>query len=294
MFELMYDAKGVGLAANQVDLPFRLFVTNLAGAPDEGEEMVFINPVVERPKGNTEQDEGCLSLPEVYAPVRRPERITVSAYDLSGNEINGEIDGIMARVVQHETDHLDAVDECEVDVIVAQARGRDLSGYLPLACLRRGVADAVAFLHAAFSADRAGGEQQAFEQGRLAAQRRTDDRYRALVTHVSSQLAAPGTPSVICRLDPGLLPRPAPMMPYLPKPNENASPGGRWVPGNFCQLSGIVRIFASVAPVAIWRGASVEEWRGQAMTIWGKIIGGTAGFALGGPLGARHSRGRPS
>ena len=109
MFELMYEAKGVGLAANQVDLPFRLFVTNLAGTPDEGEEMVFINPVVERPKGNELKEEGCLSLPDVYAPVRRPECITVSAYDLSGNEINREIDGIWARVVQHEADHLDGV-----------------------------------------------------------------------------------------------------------------------------------------------------------------------------------------
>lgn len=109
MFELMYEAKGIGLAANQVDLPFRLFITNLAGTPDEGEEMVFINPVLERPKGNVEHEEGCLSLPEVYAPVRRPERITVSAYDLSGNEISREIDGMLARVVQHETDHLDGV-----------------------------------------------------------------------------------------------------------------------------------------------------------------------------------------
>jgi peptide deformylase len=109
MFALMYEAKGVGLAANQVDLPFRLFVTNLAGAPEEGEELVFINPVIERPKGKVEQEEGCLSLPDVYAPVRRPERIAVSAYDLSGNEINCEIDGMFARVVQHETDHLDGV-----------------------------------------------------------------------------------------------------------------------------------------------------------------------------------------
>ena len=109
MFELMYEAKGVGLAANQVDLPFRLFIANLAAAPDEGEEMVFINPVIERPKGNSEKEEGCLSLPGIYAQVRRPERVTVSAYDLSGNEINREIDGILARVVQHETDHLDGV-----------------------------------------------------------------------------------------------------------------------------------------------------------------------------------------
>ncbi len=109
MFDLMYAARGVGLAANQVDLPFRLFIMNLSGTREEGEEMVFINPVIERPKGNAQQDEGCLSLPELWAPVRRPERVKVSAYDLSGTEINCEIDGMLARVVQHETDHLDGV-----------------------------------------------------------------------------------------------------------------------------------------------------------------------------------------
>lgn len=109
MFELMYEAKGVGLAANQVNLPFRLFIVNLAGSPEEGEEMVFINPIIERPKGNEEKEEGCLSIPGVYAPVKRPERVRVSAFDLSGNEFNGEVDGMLARVIQHESDHLDGV-----------------------------------------------------------------------------------------------------------------------------------------------------------------------------------------
>ncbi len=109
MFDLMYEANGIGLAANQVDLPFRLFIVNLAAKADEGEELVFINPVISRPKGTDEKEEGCLSLPGLYAPVKRPERVTFNAYGLDGTEISLELDGLMARVVQHETDHLDGV-----------------------------------------------------------------------------------------------------------------------------------------------------------------------------------------
>ena len=109
MFELMYSANGVGLAANQVDLPFRLFVMNLAANPDEGEELAFINPVISRPRGNEEREEGCLSIPGVYAPVVRPSKIHFNAYKLDGTEVDEEVDGMMARVIQHETDHLDGV-----------------------------------------------------------------------------------------------------------------------------------------------------------------------------------------
>jgi peptide deformylase len=108
MFELMYEHEGIGLAANQVDLPYRLFVTNVQGKPDAKEtECVFINPVLSRGRGQAEEEEGCLSIPGVYAPVTRNETIRVQAYDLSGDEIEGEVDGLMARVLQHETDHLD-------------------------------------------------------------------------------------------------------------------------------------------------------------------------------------------
>ena len=109
MFELMYEANGIGLAANQVDLPFRLFIVNLAANPDEGEEHVFINPVISQPKGNEEREEGCLSLPGLYAPVKRPARVKFTAYNLDGDELEADLDGMMARVVQHETDHLDGV-----------------------------------------------------------------------------------------------------------------------------------------------------------------------------------------
>jgi peptide deformylase len=109
MFELMYEARGVGLAANQVDLTLRLFIVNLKGDPNEGEELVFINPVLTRPKGSEEAEEGCLSLPELYGPVTRPKRIHVQAFGLDGQPIDTELDGMLARVVQHETDHLDGV-----------------------------------------------------------------------------------------------------------------------------------------------------------------------------------------
>ena len=109
MFELMYEHKGIGLAANQVDLPLRLFVVNTEGNKETGEELVFINPVLQSPKGSEEAEEGCLSIPGVYGNVVRPASIRVSAYDLKGNEIEREATGILARVIQHENDHLDGV-----------------------------------------------------------------------------------------------------------------------------------------------------------------------------------------
>jgi peptide deformylase len=109
MFDLMYESRGVGLAANQVDLPLRLFVVNLQSDPEEGEELVFVNPVISRPKGTAEQEEGCLSFPGLQCQVKRPETVRLNAYDLRGNEFEGEVNGFLARVIQHELDHLDGV-----------------------------------------------------------------------------------------------------------------------------------------------------------------------------------------
>ncbi|MCA9229246.1 MAG: peptide deformylase [Planctomycetales bacterium] len=108
MFELMYRHEGVGLAANQVDLPYRLFVANPTGDPDNKEaEQAFINPVIRSGKGQVEGEEGCLSIPGVLGPVVRKERISVEAYGLTGESFVGELDGLFARIVQHEVDHLD-------------------------------------------------------------------------------------------------------------------------------------------------------------------------------------------
>lgn len=110
MFELMYEANGIGLAANQVGLPFRFFVVNPTADPEHPEEeMVFINPEIIRKKGSVDGEEGCLSLPELYGPVPRAEEIIVEAFDLDGQGFEMECSELMARVVQHENDHLDGV-----------------------------------------------------------------------------------------------------------------------------------------------------------------------------------------
>lgn len=110
MLEWMYRDRGIGLAANQVDLPYRLFVMNIESDPAaKDQEFVFINPVISRRTGSVEGEEGCLSLPEIFAPVRRSEKIVLSAYNLRGEEVNLELSGLFARVAQHEYDHLDGV-----------------------------------------------------------------------------------------------------------------------------------------------------------------------------------------
>ncbi len=109
MFDLMYEQKGVGLAANQVDLPYQLFILNLENDPTKAPEYVFINPVISRRTGTAEAEEGCLSFPELYAPVKRPAKAVISAYDLTGKEIHYQLDGLFARAAQHEYDHLEGI-----------------------------------------------------------------------------------------------------------------------------------------------------------------------------------------
>ena len=110
MFDLMYEARGIGLAATQVALPIRLFVVNPTADPDETEEeFVFINPEIVRRNGSSEGEEGCLSLPGLYGPVRRAEVIVVEAFDLKGRPFEMELTDLPGRVVQHENDHLDGI-----------------------------------------------------------------------------------------------------------------------------------------------------------------------------------------
>jgi len=107
----MYAQEGVGLAANQVDLPYRLIVMNVKADPSAREdEYAFINPViVQRRGGMEEKEEGCLSLPQIFAPVKRSRKIVLNAYNLAGEEVTWELEGMVARVVQHECDHLDGI-----------------------------------------------------------------------------------------------------------------------------------------------------------------------------------------
>jgi len=110
MLDLMYADKGIGLAANQVDLPYRLFVMNLQSDPAaKDQEYVFINPVIIKRSGTGEEEEGCLSLPEIFASVKRSEKIELGAYNLAGEEVCYEFSGLFARAAQHESDHLDGV-----------------------------------------------------------------------------------------------------------------------------------------------------------------------------------------
>lgn len=108
MFELMYESRGVGLAANQVALPWRLFVINPTGDPEQpDQEFVFLNPEIVRRKGSVLGEEGCLSLPGLYMPVRRSERIAVEAFDLDGAAFRMDLQEFDARIVQHEFDHIE-------------------------------------------------------------------------------------------------------------------------------------------------------------------------------------------
>jgi peptide deformylase len=110
MLDLMYEARGLGLAANQVALPYRLVVMNLSGdAQQRDQEGVYVNPVVLERKGSVEDEEGCLSLPKLYAKVRRAKTVKVQAYNLKGELVEQVVSDLAARCWQHEVDHLDGV-----------------------------------------------------------------------------------------------------------------------------------------------------------------------------------------
>ena len=109
MFDIMYESRGVGLAANQVNVPLRLFVANPLGDREEGQEFAFLNPTISRQKGSEEGEEGCLSIPGINAVVKRSKSLHLSAYNLRGEEVELDCDGYLARIIQHEVDHLDGV-----------------------------------------------------------------------------------------------------------------------------------------------------------------------------------------
>ncbi len=106
MFETMYDAPGVGLAAPQVGVQKRFFVYDL-GEGDGGQ--VLINPAITESDGEWEFTEGCLSVPGLHWDIVRPKSISVTGIDLDGNDVAFEADEYFARVIQHELDHLDGI-----------------------------------------------------------------------------------------------------------------------------------------------------------------------------------------
>merc|ERR1712216_341663 len=110
MFKLMYETDGVGLAAPQVGVNYRMMVYNEAGAPGEGKEVTLVNPKITKfAKQKDLFEEGCLSFPAIYAEVERPTGVQIEAQNLSGKKFKMTLDGFEARVFQHEYDHLDGV-----------------------------------------------------------------------------------------------------------------------------------------------------------------------------------------
>ncbi len=104
MLETMYDAPGIGLAANQVDVQRRIIVVDVSESRDEPH--AFINPELTLLGGSIETEEGCLSVPGFYEPVTRAERIRVQGLDGEGKPLDMEAEGLLAVCIQHECDHL--------------------------------------------------------------------------------------------------------------------------------------------------------------------------------------------
>ncbi len=102
MFETMHHARGLGLAAPQVGRTERLAVVEI-----EGEPLVLINPEIVESSGRDKAEEGCLSIPDIYADVERPKDVVVRAMDLDGNTYEVQATDLLARCLQHEIDHLD-------------------------------------------------------------------------------------------------------------------------------------------------------------------------------------------
>jgi peptide deformylase len=104
MYETMDAARGVGLAANQVGVARRAAVIDA-----EGQRFAMINPVIVESSGRDTAEEGCLSIPDIYGDVTRPERLVLEALDREGNPFRLEAGGLVARAIQHELDHLDGI-----------------------------------------------------------------------------------------------------------------------------------------------------------------------------------------
>ena len=105
MFQTMYAAPGIGLAASQVDVHRRFMVIDVS--EEKNDPRVFVNPRISARSGEQVYQEGCLSVPGIFADVTRAERITVHALDRHGAAFELEVDGLLAVCVQHEMDHLD-------------------------------------------------------------------------------------------------------------------------------------------------------------------------------------------
>jgi peptide deformylase len=109
MFDTMYDAGGVGLAAPQVGISKRFFVMDTRDLEGNRDPRVFINPEIIHVEGEQIGDEGCLSFPGLFQQIRRGMRVVVRAQDISGTEFEADLTELAARCVLHETDHCDGI-----------------------------------------------------------------------------------------------------------------------------------------------------------------------------------------
>tara|TARA_B100001175_G_scaffold287438_1_gene269883 strand:- start:49 stop:597 length:549 start_codon:yes stop_codon:yes gene_type:complete len=110
MFESMYEAEGIGLAANQVGLDMNLFIVDITHTDDEEEIHIFINSTIIDTSGDKEEfQEGCLSLPGIALDVIRPEKVRIKYQSMDEQWHESEYDGLLARAIQHEMDHLNGV-----------------------------------------------------------------------------------------------------------------------------------------------------------------------------------------
>jgi peptide deformylase len=107
MKQLMQEAQGVGLAANQVGIIRRVFVFQRGERGEDGDVIAVVNPVIEAGDETEVDDEGCLSMQGVTVPIERPTTVTLTGKDETGADLRLELEGLPARVVQHELDHLD-------------------------------------------------------------------------------------------------------------------------------------------------------------------------------------------
>jgi peptide deformylase len=109
MIETMYGSPGIGLAAPQIGLNIKLTTIDLTVGEEAGRLIVLCNPEIISTEGTQKNDEGCLSIPDFSETISRPERMIVRGRDLNGNEITIEADGLLARCLSHEIDHLNGV-----------------------------------------------------------------------------------------------------------------------------------------------------------------------------------------
>ncbi|RPI26903.1 MAG: peptide deformylase [Acidobacteria bacterium] len=109
MFETMYAAPGVGLAAPQIGVDLRLIVMDVRGGEEEGHQIVMANPEIAYQEGRQREEEGCLSIPDFTAVVERPYLVKVSGQDIDGNRYETVGEGILARAFCHEIDHINGV-----------------------------------------------------------------------------------------------------------------------------------------------------------------------------------------